>query len=69
MTIHYLPHAIKRMKQRNITEEEVEACLNNYYISYSDKKGNPIYIARVGDRRIKVVVQKEDPSTVITTGD
>jgi len=67
--IQYLLHARKRMKQRGITEEEVEACLQSRDILYFDKKGNPKYAAHIGNRYIKVVVQKENPSMVITVED
>jgi len=69
MKVQYLPHALKRMRQRRISKEEVEACLQDYDIEYRDKKGNPKYRAAVGDRHIKVVVQKENPSVVITVED
>ena len=52
-----------------ISDAEVESCLENYDISYTDKKGNPIYIADIQGKRIKVVVQKENPSVIITVGD
>jgi len=67
--LRYRRHARTQMRRRKITEREVEACWNDHYAEYSDKKGNPIYIADVEGRRIKVVVQKEDNSVVITTGD
>jgi len=57
------------MRERNISRAEVEACLQSHDISYTDKKGNPVYVAHIGDRRIKVVVQKEDSQVVITAGD
>ncbi len=69
MNLQYLPHARKRMGQRRISEEEVEACLQNHDILYHDKKGNPKYDTYVGNRRIKVVVQKENPLVVITVED
>ena len=69
MGLQYLQHARERMQERNISKAEVEACLKDYYTSYTDKNGNPIYVADVRGRRIKVVVQKENPQVVITTGD
>jgi hypothetical protein len=58
------------MQQRFISETEVEYCLRNHDISYPDKKGNPNYITDTPNgRRIKVVVQKEDETVVITVGD
>jgi hypothetical protein len=69
MGLQYKRHARKRMRERNISKVEVEACLKGYYTSYTDKKGNPVYVADVEGRRIKVVVQKENSQVVITTGD
>jgi len=69
MELQYLPHARRRMGQRRVSEAEVEACLQHYDISYQDKKGNPVYIANISGRRIKVIVQKENPLVVITVGD
>lgn len=51
MSFRYLPHARKRMRERLISDAEVESCLENYDISYTDKKGNPIYIAAFITRR------------------
>lgn len=66
----YKRHARKRMRQRSISETEVEYCLNNHDVSYHDKKGNPIYITETPNgRRIKVVVAREDARVVITVGD
>jgi len=70
--ISYTRHAKDRMRERGITEEEVEYCLNNYHISYTDSGGNPIYKADLPDgKRIKVVVkvQSVDPIVVITVAD
>ena len=69
MELEYLPHARKRMRQRRVSKEEVEACIQNHDILYTDKKGNPKYTAYVGGRCIKVVVQKENPLVVITVED
>jgi hypothetical protein len=64
------PHAHKRMRQRSITKAEIEYCLNNYDISYKDKKGNLIYQCTTPNgRRIKVVVSKDNPDKIITVGD
>lgn len=70
--LSYTRHAKDRMKQRGITEEEVEYCLNNYHISYTDPVGNPIYKADLPDgRHIKVVVKAKsvDPKVIITVAD
>lgn len=66
----YSYHARLRMQERHISEEEIEETLADYHTSYTDRKGNPIYIGHPGGRRIKVVVaQGSDPPYVITTGD
>jgi len=60
------------MKQRGITEEEVEYCLSNYHTSYTDLVGNPIYKADLPDgRSIKVVVKAKsvEPKVIITVAD
>ncbi len=57
------------MKDRSITESEVQECLNVRSICYTDKKGNPIIRANVQGRGIKVVVAKDDPNFVITVAD
>ena len=70
--ISYTRHAKDRMKQRGITEEEVEYCLNNYHTSYTDVGGNPVYRANLPDgRHIKVVVKAQSaaPKVIITVAD
>ena len=58
------------MTERHISEQEVEETLGNPEISYTDRKGNPIYVGRPGGRRIKVVVAKDlSPLVVITVAD
>jgi len=68
--ISYTRHAKDQMRDRSISKAEVEACLNNYNVTWTDKKGNPIYIAHLpSGRRIKVVVKKENPKVIITVAD
>ncbi len=69
MVLQYRRHARVRMRERNISEAEVESCIQHHHTSYTDKKGNPVFIADVNSRRIKVVVQKENPRVVITAAD
>jgi hypothetical protein len=57
------------MIERHISEAEVEACWNDHYADYPDKKGNPNYIGVVRGRRIKVVVSKSDNRVIITVAD
>jgi len=65
----YTEHAREQMYDRGISEAEVEACWNNHHTTYTDKKGNPIYIADVQDRRIKIIVKKQNTRVVITAAD
>jgi phage antirepressor YoqD-like protein len=69
MNLEYSIHAREMMKLRGISEAEVEACLQDHDILYTDKKGNPKYNTHVGERYIKVVVAKDDSSFVITVED
>jgi hypothetical protein len=58
------------MRQRNISREELEQGLLTYHTSYTDRDGNPIYIAHVGGRRIKIVIRKDSrPPFVVTVAD
>jgi len=57
------------MIERRISEAEVEACWNDHHTTYTDKKGNPNYIADVRGRRIKVVVKKQNDRVIITVAD
>ena len=70
--IVYTRHARDRMRERRITEEEVEYCLDNYHTFYSDSEGNSIYKADLpSSRHIKVVVKAKsvDPKLIITVAD
>ena len=67
MNVTYSRHARIRMAQRSISEEEVEAVLDDYHTSYTDLKGNPVYVGRPSGRHIKVVVRRaSNPPHVIT---
>jgi Domain of unknown function (DUF4258) len=58
------------MAQREITEIDVERTLIEFHVRYTDKDGNPIFVAKIDSRRIKVVIAKDsEPPKVITTGD
>ena len=58
------------MKQRKITESEVELCIQNFQSSYPDGNGNTIYRLDINARKIKVVAnQKEDIFVIITVAD
>jgi hypothetical protein len=58
------------MLEREISEEDVEYCLNYYNVKSSPRKGNPIYWATLpSGKKIKVIVKAEsyDPIVIITT--
>ena len=60
------------MRQRRITEQEVEYCLAHYHTWYTDKGGNPICKARLPNGRVIKVVAKAhstDPLVVVTVAD
>lgn len=66
----YTKHAITRMLEREITESEILECIENYDVNHTDKKGNFVYRATLSNgRKIKVILQKENPNKVITVGD
>ena len=58
------------MRQRAISEREVEAVLADYHTSYTDEGGNPIFVGHPGGRRVVVVVRLEsNPPHVVTVWD
>ena len=66
----YSKHAKAQMEDRSITELEVKECLAGWDTCYTDKKGDPIYRARLrSGRGIKVVIAKDDSNFVITVAD
>ena len=69
MDLIYSDHAIKRMKERSVSESDVEACLQDHDILCTDRNGNPKYSRHIGERYIKVVVAKDDHNFVITVED
>ena len=63
--LHYSAHVKDRMKERNISTEEVEACLENYQTSYpadnDDDCMNYVYTFQTG-RKIRIVVNEKRPT-------
>jgi hypothetical protein len=58
------------MRQRRISEAEIEAVLQSGVLPFVDEKGNFIYIANPNGRRVKVVVDERiSPTLVITAAD
>ncbi len=55
------------MAERNITEDDIRAVINNPDMRYPDRKGNPGYVRTLNGRRIRVVIERgSDPFTIIT---
>ena len=70
MPYRYSKHARWQKRERSITDEEVIACVDDYDTRSTDKKGNPVYRARlVSGRGIKVVIADDDPTLIITVAD
>jgi len=70
MGLAYTPHARRRMRQRDISEADVETVMRTPQKSRRDPDGNPIYAARVGGRAIEVVIAaRSHPRRVITVWD
>jgi len=50
-------HALKRMRERGITEADIQACLDVHQVSFKPKKGYSLYIAdHPSGRRLQVVL-------------
>lgn len=62
-------HARKRAEERGIALEEIEQAVRDHDVSFSDAKGNPCYVRGFGERRVKVVIARDDPKFVITVID
>jgi len=63
--LHYSKHAQDRMSQRRITKKEVEACLNQYKVSYptEDDDNCMNYVCTFpNERTIRVVVNEKNPN-------
>lgn len=66
----YSKHAKWQKRERSITDEEVMECLRDPNTRHTDKKGNPVYRAKLASGRgIKVVVASNDPVFIITVAD
>jgi hypothetical protein len=62
-------HARERMAERGVTDDGVARVISDHEVSFTDKKGNPCFVRRIGGRRIKVVIAADDPEFVITVVD
>jgi Domain of unknown function (DUF4258) len=67
----YSRHARDRMRERNITEHEVEAVLADHDIDLpGNLPGRRAYIGAVAGRRLKVVtVEGTSPTLIVTVMD
>src|SRR2546425_826101 len=66
----YSVHARKRMRERRISEAEVENVLANHHTRYPDRGGTAVLRGPRGGGGIRVVGQKASaPPFVITTAD
>ena len=68
MRIEYSKMALKVMVERNIQPAEIEYCLSNYSIAYSNKNGNRvIHKANIQGRTIKVIIVANRYPLLVTT--
>jgi hypothetical protein len=67
--LRYSVHAKKRLAERHLTTDEIEAVVADPGITYNDPKGNPCYVAEVNGKSIRVVIAQDDPDFVITVID
>ena len=63
--LHFTNHAKDRMKERRISKQEVKECIEDPEVTYPDHDDNNninyVYTSSTG-RRIRVVVNEEDPN-------
>lgn len=57
------------MKERGISRQEVEYCLNNPEVTRDGKGDTLIRTAHPNDRYIKIVTPKNKPQLIITVAD
>ncbi len=70
MDLKYWHHARVRMRERNITEAEVEAVLASPEITRPGRDGRTIHTAHPNGRYIKVVVdERVTPHEIVTVAD
>ena len=66
MKIIYSDHAKKRMRERNITEEEVEYILKSPEFVKKDFNNKREAVGHIKNRKIKIVFVKENYIKIIT---
>jgi len=65
----YTDHARDQMADREISEEEVEFCLNNPEVTRPGEENTLILTAHPNGRYIKIVVPLKKPRVIITAAD
>lgn len=61
------PHARRRMRQRNITEDDIRYVLDNYLISRPGNMPNrTVYEADLGRVTCVVTVDNSNPTEIVT---
>ncbi|MEK7467903.1 MAG: DUF4258 domain-containing protein [Planctomycetota bacterium] len=69
MQLIIAPHALKRMRERNISEHDIRAVLDRPEIEFPDQEipGRTVAIGEIGARRIKVhFIRQGDDALIIT---
>lgn len=69
--LQFSNHALRRLRERHFTVDDVQYCLKHVEIQHPDDKGNPCYVAHLPDGRgIEVVLdERQQPPKVITVID
>jgi hypothetical protein len=67
--MRFSTHASQRMRERNVSEDEIVRVISGPQVTFRDKKGNPCLVREIEGRRIKVVLAKDDVEFVITVVD
>ena len=65
MKIRYTLHAIERMKQRGISREEIETCLNNPDKIIEGKESK--CVKKLGDKALIVIYRMEADTIIVIT--
>jgi len=67
MPLKYSKHALRRMRQRRISETWVEATIKNPEFSHRGRLDRTISLKRYGDRLLKVVHEKRNDEIMVIT--
>ena len=67
MRLVYSDHARRRMRQRAISEQDIESVVADPDIEHTDENGNPCYVGYPGGRRLRVVIARGSNPRVVKT--